>query len=220
MAKKAKFDAQRAAESVLKYPSFYYLPWQLLDGDVLSSGEQLAELKRLLPIARGRQRRLQRSEFAETYAATIDLPKLSSLRTPRDVSAALTDVANFIKSRRSLVRGAREYQQDVVDTLQSTFADVAEVDFTDENFNWRQFGQFMAQMKKLGKASEGADSERAVRMYFIARGVGLTPAGLRDNYEQFLARQDELQQLYNNNPYGRRNTSGAAMLHRLDDLRK
>ena len=54
----------------------------------------------------------------------------------------------------------------------------------------------MQEMKRQGKAHEGADSERAVRMFFIARKVGLTPAGLRDNYDAFLARQEELQQLY------------------------
>ena len=213
-------DVQKQAESVLKYPGYYYLPFNLKDSDILTPEEQLSELRRLLPIARKRQSRLQKSAYADTYAAKVQLPRIKNLRTSRDVSNALTEVANFIKSRRSLVTGAREYQQDVAETLQSTFADVAEVDFTDESFNWKQFGTFMQQMKRLGKAHEGVDSERAVRMYFIARKVGLTPAGLRDNYEKFLERQAELRELYDNNPYGRRNVSGENMLQRLEQMRR
>ena len=219
MAKKRR-DAQHQAESVLKYPSYYYLPFNLLETDVFSTQEQLTELKRLLPIARKRQSRLRQSEFSDTYAATVKLPKLRELSTGRDVSKALADVAHFIKSRTSLVSGAREYREDVTETLQETFAGVAEVDFTDEGFNWKAFGRFMQEMKRQGKAHEGADSERAVRMYFIARKVGLTPAGLRDNYEAFLERQSELRQLYEHNPYGRRNVSGETMLRRLDEMRK
>lgn len=219
MARK-KSDAQRQAESVLRYPSYYYLPFNLIESDALSAQEQLAELRRLLPTARKRQQRLRQSEFKDISTATMQLPRLKNLRTPREVSKALADVALFIKSRRSLVTGAREYQQDVIETLQETFSGVAEVDFTDKGFNWKQFGRYMQQMKRLGKAHEGADSERAVRMYFVARKIGLTPAGLRDNYDEFLARQDELMQLYNNNPYGRANTSGEQMLARLDQLRR
>ena len=215
-----KSDAQKQAESVLKYPSYYYLPFNLLETDTFSATEQYVELRRLLPIARKRQSRLRKSEFSDTYAATVKLPSLKELHTIRDVSKALADVAHFIKSRGSLVSGAREYRQEVTETLQETFADVAEVDFTDESFNWKQFGRFMQEMKRQGKAHEGADSERAVRMFFIARKVGLTPAGLRDNYDAFLARQEELQQLYENNPYGRRNVSGETMLQRLDNMRK
>lgn len=215
-----KLDAQRAAEAALRYPTYYYLPFNLLDNDILTAEEQRAELARLLPIARKRQKRLQRSEFADTYSAKVKLPSLRELKTERAVSAALADVSLFIASRRSLVRGAREYQQDVQETLQETFKDVAEVDFTSEDFNWKQFGRYMQQMKRLGKASEGADSERAVKMFFIAKKVGLTPAGLRDNYDAFLQRQGELQQLYDNNPFGRRNVSGEKMLQRLDNLRK
>ena len=219
MARK-KLDAQREAEKVLKYPTYYYLPFNLLDGDILTAEEQRAELKRLLPIARKRQKRLRESEFADTYSAKVQLPTLRELKTERSVSSALAEVSLFIGSRRSLVRGAREYQQDVKDTLEQTFKDVAEVDFSDESFNWKQFGRYMQQMKRLGKASEGADSERAVKMFFIAKKVGLTPAGLRDNYDKFLEQQSALQQLYENNPFGRRNVSGEKMHQRLESLRK
>lgn len=218
MARK-KLDAQREAEKVLGYPGFYYQPYNLMESDLLTMPEQRAELKRLLHIARNRQRRLQRSEFKDTQAANWELPKLKDLTTDRDVSKALLDVSMFIRSRRSILRGAREYREDVIETLHTTFADVAEVDFSDPSFNWDQFGQFMRDMVKAGKASKGADSQQVVKMYFIARRIGLTPAGLRDNYEKFEARQNELLALYQNNPYGRRNISGENMLKRLDEIR-
>lgn len=214
-------DWQREVEKVLHYPTYYYQSFRLLDGDLLTPKEQRQELRRLLAVANKRQKRLQASkEFSESYAARIRLPRMAELKTERDVSRALADVALFIRSRRSTVGGATAYQAEVRETLQATFAGMPEVDFSAEDFNWEQFGRYMQQMKKAGKAHEGADSEKAVQMYFIARKVGLTPAGLRDNYDKFLARQDQLMQLYENNPFGRRNTSGAAMLARLDDLQR
>lgn len=211
-------DYQAEAERVLKYPTYYYQTFRLLDGDLLSAQEQRRELSRLLSVARKRQQRLQRSEFAEGYFANMPLPKVRDLQSERDVSRALADVALMLRSRQSLVQGARAYQEEVRETLRETFADMPEVDFDKPDFNWKQFGRFMQQMKKAGKASEGADSARAVRMYFIARKIGLTPAGLRDNYDEFLQRQEQMQQLYESNPFGRRSTSGADMLARLDSL--
>lgn len=214
-------DWQREVEKVLHYPTYYYQSFRLLDGDLLTAQEQRAELRRLLAVANKRQKRLQQSEaFSESYAARVNLPKMRDLRTERDVSRALADVALFIRSRRSTVGGATAYQSEVRETLRETFAGMPEVDFDNPDFNWAQFGRYMQQMKKAGKAHEGADSEKAVQMYFIARKVGLTPAGLRDNYEKFVARQDDLMQLYDDNPFGRRNTSGSAMLARLDNLHK
>lgn len=208
------------SSDVLKYPTFYYLPYQLLDGDVLTEREQREELSRLLSIARKRQRRLQQSEFSDSYNARVHLPSMKELRSSRDVSRALADVALFIRARTGSVTGAREYRAEVVETLQTTFEGVAEVDFTDPGFNWKMFGQYMRDMKRAGKANEGADSERAVRMFFIGRKVGLTAKGLRENYDAFLQRQDELAALAANNPYGRTNISGANMLARLDAIRE
>lgn len=217
---KAK-DWQREVEKVLHYPTYYYQSFRLLDSDLLTAQEQRSELRRLLAVANKRQRRLQQSsEFSESYAARVKLPRMKDLRTERDVSRALADVALFIRSRRSTVGGATAYQAEVRESLRETFADMPEVDFDNPDFNWTQFGRYMQQMKKAGKAHEGADSEKAVQMYFIARKVGLTPAGLRDNYDKFLERQDELKALYDDNPFGRRNTSGAAMLERLDSLQR
>lgn len=217
---KRDIDWARKAEGAFAYPTYYYLSYRLLDGDLLTAHEQRAELSRLLSVARKRQARLRESEFKDSWAARVELPKMKNLKSERDVSRALADVALLIRSRRSTVGGARAYREEVSETLQETFADVSEVDFTAPDFNWKQFGKFMQEMKRSGKAKEGADSEKAVRMYFIARKIGLTPAGLRDNYDEFLQRQDEMLQLYNDNPYGRHNTSGAAMLARLDDLSK
>lgn len=215
---KAKIDYQREAEKVLAYPTYYYQSFRLLDGDMLTPQDQRKELLRLLSVARKRQARLLQSEFAESYAARQKLPKMSELKSERQVSQALADVALMLRSRRSLVSGARAYEAEVQSTLKAHFADVHEVDFESESFSWRQFGRYMQDMKRRGKAKEGFDSDQAVRMFFLARGVGLTPAGLRDNYDKFLERQEELQALYNDNPYGRRNTSGAQMLERLDEL--
>lgn len=214
-------DWQREVEKVLHYPTYYYQSFRLLDGDLLTPKEQRSELRRLLAVANKRQKRLQQSdEFSESYAARVNLPRMADLRTERDVSRALADVALFIRSRRSTVGGAKAYQSEVRETLRETFADMPEVDFDNPDFNWAQFGRYMQQMKKSGKAHEGADSEKAVQMYFIARKIGLTPAGLRDNYDAFLSKQDELLALYDNNPFGRRNTSGADMLARLDSLQR
>lgn len=214
-------DWQREVEKVLHYPTYYYQSFRLLDGDLLTPKEQRQELRRLLAVANKRQKRLQQSKaFSESYAARVILPKMRDLRTERDVSRALADVALFIRSRRSTVGGATAYQSEVRDTLRETFAGMPEVDFDNPDFNWEGFGRYMQEMKKAGKANEGDDSEKAVQMYFIARKVGLTAAGLRDNYDEFLARQDQLKALYENNPFGRRNTSGAAMLARLDSLQR
>ena len=214
-----KLQYQRELEKAFSYPSYYYLSFQLLEGDLLTPAEQRAELKHLLSVARSRQVLLRKSEFANSPRAKQNLPKLSMLKNDRDVSNALAEVATFISSRRSTVEGARMYREDVMSTLNRTFAEDSEVDFSDPNFNWKAFGRYMQDMRRLGKTNEGGDSERAVRMYFIAKGTGLTPAGLRDNYEEFLARQDELKALYENNPYGRRNISGEHMLQRLDELK-
>lgn len=214
-----KSTYQRELEKAYNYPSYYYLPHQLLEGDLLTPEEQREELRHLLSVARSRQTQLRKSEFANEALAKKTLPKISQLKTNREISYALADVARFIHSRLSTVVGARMYNDDIVSTLNKTFRADDTVDFSNPNFNWKQFSRYMEQMRKLGKADEGAASEQAIKMYFLARGVGLTPAGLRDNYEEFVQRQGELRKLYEDNPYGRRNTSGEKMLARLDDLK-
>ena len=216
---KRKTDMQREVEKALSYPGYYYLPYNLLEGDILTPEEQRAELKHLLRVARSRQAHLRKNpRFAESRAAREVLPKINELKTDRAISRALSDVAEFIRSRRSTVRGAKEYEEDIIETLSVTFEHDREVDFTDPSFNWDQFGRFMQQMKKAGKANEGEDSQRAVKLYFLAKGVGLSLKGLRDNYDTFKQRQDELVYLYHNNPYGKRSTTGEKMLERLDNI--
>ena len=213
-----KIDMQREVEKAFNYPSYYYLRQPLLDGDLLTPEEQREELRHLLRVAHARQQHLRRSRFADREAAQTRLPSMKSLTTSRAIANALADVSLFIRSRRSTVRGAEQYEAEIRESLSATFRNNPEVNFNDPNFNWEQFGRYMWDLKKAGKASEGQASQQAVKMYFLARGVGLTAAGLRDNYEKFLDREAELRALYKENPYGRRNTSGAKMLERLDNM--
>ena len=150
----------------------------------------------------------------------MQLPKMSELKTPRAISGALADVALFIRSRRSTVRGAEQYEAEIVETLSKTFKENTEVDFSDPNFPWQKFGQYMWDLKKAGKASPGQASAQAVRLFFLAKGTGLTLRGLQDNYEKFQAKEDELRALYKDNPFGKRLTSGDNMLNRLYMLNK
>ena len=220
MAKKIKIDMQKEVEKAFSYPSYYYYKQPLLDGDMLTPEEQRQELRHLLKVARSRQAHLRKSRFAGREAATMQLPKMSELKTPRAISGALADVALFIRSRRSTVRGAEQYEAEIVETLSKTFKENTEVDFSDPNFPWQKFGQYMWDLKKAGKASPGQASAQAVRLFFLAKGTGLTLRGLQDNYEKFQAKEEELRALYKDNPFGKRLTSGDNMLNRLYMLNK
>lgn len=196
--------AKKANADVLAYPMLYYTPYMLQDAKVIDPLKQRAELTRLVAIARKRQARLRASEFSESYAATVTIPKMSEIPMPgtpganRAIARALADVALFIRARSSTVSGAREQVSERVQTLEQTFAPgIAEgnelIDFRSFNEkDWRDFGSYMWALKRDGRTSEGADSERAVRTYFEVRRLGGTVKAAKDAYEKWAQESDKL----------------------------
>lgn len=202
--------------AVLTYEPYRYLPYYL-DTDDLSEAQKRAEYSRLRAIAVKRQQRMQGSELAGSRFARESLPKLKELTSSAALNQQLARMAQILRSRSSTITGAREQIAERVEALQETFADDPRVDF--ENFSpddWAKFGAYMKTMKARGYADKGADSGRAVKMYFLAKDARLTTHGLIVNYEEFTERQAELENYADAGPSGRAR-SAAYILGQLDN---
>lgn len=201
--------------AVLAYEPHRYLPYYL-DTDDLSEAEKRAEYSRLRAIAVKRQQRMKHTELADSRFARESLPKLKELTSTRALNEQLARMAMMLRSRSSTITGAREQISERVAALQETFADDPRVDFTNFTMDdWQRFGAYMKTMKARGYADQGADSERAVKMYFLSKDAKLTTHGLIEKYDEFVERQSQLENYADEGPSGRAR-SAAYILSQLD----
>ena len=200
----------RAVKNVLKYPYINYTPYGLNTANIMSAEEIAAEYTRLRAIANKRLRRLSEAGF-ETAAAFYHpqgFPKLSELTTLRARANALSDVANFIRSRGSTVTGQREMMNERLKTLITHFP---EIDWT--QIDMRDFFDFMTHYHKSGHDNI-IPSDETVEIYAIAKRKHMTTASLKRELAEWTGNRDLLERY---KPEGSRQRTSEYIRKRLHD---
>ena len=172
------------AKDILKYPGWMYA-YGISSGQ-LSMKEARIEYMRIYHSLKERQRRLRHSEYSGTKFARQQLTPLSKIKSESQFFEEIQSMASMARSRMTSVSGLREYQQDIAAALDlfgtegKSFQDLT-------HSQWTEFGAFM---KRVHQARY--DSERAVKMFRIAKGAGMTGASLFRDYNYWQDHQKEL----------------------------
>ena len=172
------------AKDILKYPGWMYA-YGISSGQ-LSMEEARIEYMRIYHALRERQRRIQKSEFAGTKFARTPLVPLSKIKSEAQFHEELQSMASKARGRQTSLSGLREYRKDVAEALDmygesgKSFSDLTSA-------QWTEFGAYM---KRIHQAR--FDSERAVRMFRIAKGAGMTGASLFRDYDYWTQHEADL----------------------------
>ena len=174
------------AKDILKYPGWMYA-YGIASGQ-LSMKEARIEYMRIYHSLKERQRRLKQSEYAGSKFARKQLIPLSKIKSESQFIEEIQSLASMARSRMTSVTGIREYTHDVAAFL-DVIGNMEGKSFKDFNHaQWHDFGEYM---KRVHKAQY--DSERAVKMFKIAKGAGMTGASLFRDYNYWQDHQKELQ---------------------------
>ena len=187
-------------KDILKYPGWMY-SIGVAQG-IISMEEARIEYKRIYKALRSRQRRMQQSEFAGSKFARMKLKPLSSIKTEAQFFDALQSLAALARSRQTSVSGLREFRRDVAETLDA-FGDKGKSfnDFTAAE--WTEFGAYMQRVHKAH-----FDSERAVRLFRLAKSAGMTGASLFKDFYYWSQHDTDLEEYANmGRPLGSRVSS-------------
>ena len=174
-----------------KHLSWNYNEYTPLGLKAYSERELRKEYSRLRSIARKRLERLEKSEFATTSIVDINKGKfrpLSAIRTEGQLRYLLSDLARFIVSPQSTIRGQRARVKQTVRTLQErgyTFV-------TPGNFH--KFTQFMDEMRRQ-KLDRLYDSERVIELFESIEKRSIDPDLVFTNFQEFLEKQEEISKI-------------------------
>lgn len=188
------------AKDILKYPGWMYA-YGISSGQ-LPMSEARVEYMRIYKALKSRQKRLQQSEFAGSKFARQKLVPLREIKTEAQFNEEIQSLASMARSRLTSISGLREYQEDIAIALNRIGGDG--IDFNDLSASgWKEFGTYM---KRVHQAQ--FDSERAVKMFRIAKEAGLSGGGLFKDYSYWLEHVEQLKD-YNvaGNPLGSRVSS-------------
>ena len=172
------------AKDILKYPGWMYA-YGIASGQ-LSMKEARIEYMRIYHSLKERQRRLKQSEYAGSKFAHQQLVPLSKIKSESQFMEEIQSLASMAKSRLTSVSGIKAYQSDIAASLDlfgeegKSFQDLTAA-------QWTEFGAYM---KRIHQAR--FDSERAVKMFRIAKGAGMTGASLFRDYNYWQEHQNEL----------------------------
>ena len=187
------------AKDILKYPGWMYAMG--ISQGKITMEEARIEYMRIYKALRSRQRRVQQSEFATSKFARTHIPKLSEIKTEAQFMDKFQSLAAMARGRQTSITGLREFTKDVAEALDNYGDDGKSFkDFT--HAEWTEFGTFMKRVHKVN-----LDSDRAVRMYKIAKGAGMTGASFFKDYEYWKQNEDELIKYSQERPLGSRVSS-------------
>lgn len=174
------------AKDILKYPGWMYA-YGIASGQ-LSMKEARIEYQRVYHALRERQRRLKQSkEWNKSQFATYKLTPLSGIKTEYQFLEKLQSMASWARSRRTTVKGLREYTEDVASFLDKYGEGGKSFqDFTKSN--WHEFGAYM---RRIHKAN--FDSERAIAVFRVAKDAGMTGASLYKDYSYWRDHVEDLE---------------------------
>lgn len=171
-------------KDILAYPGWMYSMG--ISQGKLSMEEARIEYMRIYKALRSRQRRMQQSEFAGSKFARMKLKPLSSIKTESQFVESLQSLAAMARGRQTSITGLREFRKDIAAAL-----DVyGETGKSFQDFSAAEWTEFGAYMRRVHKAS--FDSERAVRLFRLAKSGGMTGASLYRDFHYWSQHEDDL----------------------------
>lgn len=179
-------------QAQLKFDESYYTP---IGAKELDKGDLRKEYSRLRAIANKRLKRLANSEwkdsqiFLENKGGFATLKEIGSDRALRH---EFSQVARFVTSERSHIRGQERIRAKTVETLQDRGYDFVSKD------NFREFADFMeyARTTNLGKLY---DSEKVADLYDDLDKQDVSKDKLKEAYNKWRENQTQQSRVQNNN---------------------
>lgn len=169
----------KRANDVLSYPFEYYQPTAIRLAKVMSESEVREEYSRLRSIAVKRLKRLGDSEFKNTqiYVNNIgQFPMLKDIGSMSELAHKLNDVARFVSSERSTIRGQKLIRERTLKSLESHGIKVSKNEYLD-------FMQFMDAWREVDKQNKFKDSERVIELFYQARRLNINPYSLLRDFD-------------------------------------
>lgn len=174
----------------LKYDSNIYTP----DGlQSLSNEEVRQEYSRLRAIANKRVKRLAGSEwdFTETYKRNrFGFKSLKSIKSERELYHELSDLARFVNSKRSSIRGLQQQRSQTIQTLK----DRGYKGINTSNF--KNFIDFMEQAR-IVNLDKQYTSERVAEEFASFEQQDISQEDLFKAIEEFNKNRKELSKIQN-----------------------
>ena len=178
-------------KSVLNYPRDYYTVSSLELADVLTNKEMRVEYSRLRSIAQKRLANLRRAGYTDDnfyrYNAERYVP-LADIKNEKQLMQKLSDIANFLSSRKSIVRERRKKEADILERLHKNG-----LDFVNED-NLQRFGEFMEAFRQE-KIDSLYSSDQAADLFDIAIEKRISFNALQKNFEEFLGQEEKISKI-------------------------
>ena len=174
-----------------KQLSWNYNEYTPLGLKAYSERELRKEYSRLRSIARKRLERLEESEFVTTSIVERNQSKfrpLSSVRTEGQLRYLLSDLARFIESPQSTIRGQRARVNQTITTLHQrgyTFITKA---------NFPRFVDYMDAIRRQ-KIDRLYDSERVVELFQTMERRRISPDLVLKNFREFMEMQAQIEKM-------------------------
>lgn len=178
-------------KSVLHYPRDYYTVSALELADVLTNKEMRAEYSRLRSIAQKRLANLRRAGYTDDnfyrYNAERYVP-LADIKNEKQLMQKLSDIANFLSSRKSIVRERKKKEADILERMHKNG-----LDFVNED-NLQRFGEFMEAFRQE-KIDSIYSSDQAADLFDIAIEKRISFNALQKNFEEFLGQEEKISKI-------------------------
>ena len=173
----------------LTYEKDWYAPVFLRHlMDTGSEAQIRKEYTRLRDIAQKRLKRLEKAGYADTdvYKRNIKhYPVLSDIKSKNELSSRLSDLARFVSSQRSTVKGLKEIKKKSLETLHEHGYDFV------NNENYEAFGKFMEEYRAQ-KLDAIYDSGEAADTFGIMERHHISISQIKSDFEKWLANREVL----------------------------
>ena len=141
------------------------------------------EYTRLRDISQKRIKRLAAAGYTDTEVYQRNYkhyPKLKDIKSKSELAQRLSDLSRFVASSQSTVRGIKEREKRVLETLHEN-----DYDFVNES-NLKDFGEFMEQYRNEKMDTAGYDSGDAAELYSVIEKHKLDPEMVAEDFEFYL----------------------------------
>lgn len=179
--------------SILKYPFDYYTPSSVTIAHTLTMKQAREEYSRLRKITNARLERFKGTEWESTDFFKVNynrFPKLSDIKSDRDLLHNLSAISYVATSQRATVTGNIQERNQKIDTLHRHGYDWVNKD------NFQQFSDFMDEFRSH-RLAEIYDSEQAVDIAEILQDKRVDLEYIFQNFQKFVEDMDSLDRYIN-----------------------
>ena len=176
------------------YEFSWYTPSEIkakLDAGGDLEKEVRKEYTRLRDISQKRLKRLAAGYTdTEVYKRNYrHYPKLKNIKSKSELAQRLSDLSRFVASSQSTVKGIKEREKKVLETLHEN-----DYDFVNEG-NLKDFGDFMELYRDEMMDSAGFDSGDAAELYSVIEKHKLDPEKIAEDFEFYLENLEAAKEL-------------------------